>query len=51
MLESIKTARFTWLNIAGRLVATNGVRSLRLSNITAIRNRYEGLEHALALAA
>lgn len=50
VLESIKTARFTWLNVAGRLVATNGVRTLRLSDITAIRNRYEDLEHALALA-
>jgi hypothetical protein len=49
--ESIKTARFTWLNVAGRLVFTNGVRSLRLSDTLAIRDRYDGLEHALALAA
>ena len=51
VLESVKTARFTWLNIASRFVATNGVRSLRLSDITPIRNRYERLERALALAA
>lgn len=50
VLESIKTARFTWLNVAGRFLATNGVRRLRLSDITAIRNRYERLERALALA-
>jgi hypothetical protein len=51
VLESIKTARFTWLNVAGRLVFTNGVRTLRLSDIPAVHNRYQGLEHALALAA
>ena len=51
VLESIKTARFTWLNVAGRLVLTNGVRSLRLSDIPAVHNRYEGLENALAAAA
>jgi len=51
VLESIKTARFTWLNVAGRIVATNGMRTLRLSDITAVRNRYEDLESALARAA
>lgn len=51
MLESIKTARFTWLNVAGRLVLTNGVRTLRLSDTPAVHNRYEGLEYALASAA
>jgi len=51
VLESIKTARFTWLNIAGRLVATNGVRTLRLTDTNAVRNRYQGLERALASAA
>ena len=51
VLESIKTARFTWLNVAGRLVATNGVRSLRLSDIIAVRDRYERLESVLARAA
>jgi hypothetical protein len=51
VLESIRTARFTWLNVAGRLVATNGARTLRLSDVAAVRNRYQGLEHALALAA
>jgi hypothetical protein len=51
VLESIKTARFTWLNVAGRLVFTNGVRTLRLSDIPAVHNRYEDLEDALAAAA
>lgn len=51
VLESIKTARFTWLNVAGRLVVTNGVRSLRLSDIPAVHNRYQDLEHALVSAA
>lgn len=51
VLESIKTARFTWLNVAGRLVATNGTQKLRLSDIPAIRKRYENLERALARAA
>jgi hypothetical protein len=50
VLESIKTARFTWLNVAGRLVVTNRVRSLRLSDIPAVHNRYQGLEHALISA-
>jgi hypothetical protein len=51
VLESIKTTRFTWLNVAGRLVATNGVQTLRLCDVPAIRRRYESLEQALARAA
>jgi hypothetical protein len=51
VLESIKTTRFTWLNVAGRLVTTNGTQTLRLSNIPAVRKRYESLGHALAFAA
>jgi hypothetical protein len=51
VLESIKSARFKWLNIAGRLVATNGTRTLRMSDVTAVRRRYEALERSLALAA
>jgi hypothetical protein len=51
VLESIKTARFTWLNVAGRIIATNGLRTLRLSDITAVRYRYQSLERALARAA
>lgn len=51
VLESIKTARFTWLNVAGRIIATNGLRTLRLSDITAVRYRYQNLERALARAA
>lgn len=43
VLESIN-ARFTWLNVAGRLVATNGTQTLRLSDVPAIRRRYESLE-------
>jgi hypothetical protein len=50
VLESIKTARFTWLNVAGRLVFTNGMRTLRLSSIPAVHKRYESLEYALASA-
>lgn len=50
VLESIKTARFTWLNVAGRLVATNGVSCLRLSDILAIRERFQRLESALRAA-
>jgi hypothetical protein len=50
-LESIKTCRFTWLNVAGRLVTTNGVRTLRLSGVAAVRKRYKRLEDALAQAA
>jgi hypothetical protein len=30
VLESIKTARFKWLNIAGRIVTTNGTHKLRI---------------------
>jgi len=51
VLESIKTTRFTWLNVAGRLVATNGTWTLRLSDVAAIRRRYESLEQALASVA
>jgi hypothetical protein len=51
VLESIKTARFKWLNVAGRLVTTNGTRTLRLTDITAVRRRYETLECALATQA
>jgi hypothetical protein len=51
VLESIKTARFTWLNVAGRLVGPNGTRTLRLSDITAVRRRYEAFEQSLAFAA
>ena len=50
VLESIKTARFTWLNVAGRLVGTNGTRTLRLSDMTAVRRRYEAFEQSLAFA-
>jgi hypothetical protein len=50
-LESIKTARFTWLNVAGRLVGTNGTRTLRLSDITAVRRRYVAFEQSLPFVA
>ena len=50
-LESIKTSRFTWLNVAARLVTTNGTQILRLSDARAVRRRYKGLEHALTHAA
>jgi hypothetical protein len=51
VLESIKTARFKWLNIAGRVVTTNGTHTLRLSDLRAVRRRYQALEQSLALAA
>ena len=51
VLESIKTARFKWLNVAGRLVATNGARALRLTPIPAVRHRYETIQRGLAQAA
>ena len=50
VLESIKTARFKWLNVAGRIVTTNGTHTLRLTDIDAVRNRYEALEQCLAVA-
>ena len=51
VLESIKSARFKWLNVAGRIVNTNGTHTLRLADVAAVRNRYEALEEGLALAA
>lgn len=51
VLESIKTARFKWLNVAGRLVTTNGTRALRLSPIPRVHDRYEALQRGLAAAA
>lgn len=51
VLESITTTRFTWLNVAGRLVATNGTRTLRLCDVPAVRRRYESLARALAAVA
>jgi hypothetical protein len=51
VLESIKTARFQWLNVAGRLVSTNGTRILRLTEVPAVLRRYENLEGGLRKAA
>ena len=43
VLESIRSARFKWLNVAGRLVCTNGTRSLRLTDVPAVRKQYNSL--------
>lgn len=51
VLESIKTMRFTWLNVAGRLDATNETQTLRLCDVSPIRGRHESLEPALELDA
>jgi hypothetical protein len=51
VFESIKTVRFQWLNVAGRLVkGAEGLR-LRLADVPAIRKRYQRLEQNLAKAA
>lgn len=50
-LESIKTTRFQWLNIAGRIVNRDGWRTLRLSDIPAVRKRYHRIEQVLEKAA
>lgn len=49
--ESIKTARFEWLNVAGRLVNTDGRLRLRLADVPAIRRRYERIRPVLRQAA
>ena len=51
VFESIKSARFKWLNVAGRLVTTDGTRRLRLTDVAAVRKRYESLEGGLRKAA
>lgn len=51
VFESIKSARFQWLNVAGRLVMTDGRRRLRLTDVAPIRRRYESLEDGLRKAA
>jgi len=51
VMESIKSARFKWLNVAGRLVSTNGRRRLRLTDVQAVRERYEKLVNGLQNAA
>jgi len=51
VLESIKSARFKWLNVAGRLVSTNGIRRLRLTDVQAVRKLYDTLENGLRNAA
>jgi len=49
--ESIKSARFRWLNVAGRMVRTGGRLRLRLANVPAIRRCYDRIGAALANAA
>ena len=51
VFESIKSVRFKWLNVAGRIVSTDGTRRLRLTDVAAVRKRYETLEHGLKKAA
>lgn len=49
--ESIKSARFRWLNVAGRMVRTGGRLRIRLANVPVIRRCYDRIEAALANAA
>ena len=51
VLESIRSARFKWLNIAGRLVCTNGTHRLRLTDVPAVRKHYDDLVTGLRYAA
>jgi hypothetical protein len=46
-LESIRTARFEWLNVAGRILHLAAGRTLRLPGTLQIRDRYEGMLNAL----
>jgi hypothetical protein len=48
--ESIKSARFKWLTVAGRFVRTDGRMRLRLVNVPAVRRHYDRIEAALATA-
>lgn len=50
-LESIRTARFEWLNAAGRLLNLATGRTLRLPASVQIQNRYESMLEALQKAA
>ena len=47
-LASIKTIRFEWLNVAGRLIRPNGVRRLRLASSPGVRDRFAQIADALA---
>jgi len=49
--ESVKSARFKWLNVAGRLVRPNGKLRLRLADVPATRRCYDRIGAALARAA
>jgi hypothetical protein len=49
--ESVKSARFKWLNVAGRLVRPNGKLRLRLADVPATRRCYDRIAAALAPAA
>jgi hypothetical protein len=50
-LQSITTARFEWLNVAGRLLRLATGRTLRLPASSQIQERYESLLDNLAKAA
>jgi len=50
-LQSIKTIRFEWLNVAGRLIRPNGTRRLRLASSPGVRNRFSQIAAALAKSA
>ena len=50
-LESIRTARFEWLNVAGRLLNLASGRTLRLPGSLGIKDRYDSMLEALERAA
>lgn len=49
--ETIRTARFKWLNVAGRIVQTNGRKRIRLPRIPAVQKLYDRMQSGLAQAA
>ncbi len=50
-LQSIKTIRFEWLNVAGRLIRPNGTRRLRLASSPGVRSRFSQIAAALSKSA
>jgi len=48
--ESIHSARFKWLNVAGRIVRTGGRLRLRLANVPAIKRHYDRIGETLKAA-
>ena len=48
--ESIHSARFKWLNVAGRIVRTDGRLRLRLANVPAVKRHYDRIGESLEAA-